>query len=306
MRLVSFRGEGGAIRSGILDGDTVIDLAAAAPLVMADGETLRWDMLSLLRADQDGVSTGGAEEILVSVRESFAQMGMADEDLQYAAGFVETGHALVLPLAQVSLVPPLPVPASLREYVATPRPGELLPFRFANHQALLGAQQALFAPAAGLAAIPSIGVIIGRGGRSIEREDAFEHIAGLVLLNCWQRIPPAARRPRDLPTSCGPWLVTPDECEMYRDDDGLYSLDVSIWADDQLRARVNARSAGFDPVLMVADASLDVDLLPGDLISWPLFPAADPDDENGALRFAWGTTVVVRATGLGSIETTLD
>jgi fumarylacetoacetate (FAA) hydrolase len=306
MRLVSFRGEGGAVRSGILDGDAVIDLAAAAPLVLADADTLRWDMLSLLRADQDGVSPSGAEEILTAVRESFALIGMSDAELAYAGGFIDSGHSLVLPLAQVTLLPPLPVAASLREYDAVAAYGPLPSFRFANHQALLGAQQALFAPAAGLSAMPSIGLVIGRGGRSIEREDALEHITGLVLLNNWQRLPPSPRRPRDLATSCGPWLATLDEFEIYRDDDGLYSLDVTLWADDQLRARANARVAGFDPALMLADASLDVDLLPGDLISWPLLPALDQDAENAGVGFTWGTTVIVRATGLGSIETTLD
>ena len=106
MRLVSFRGDAGEVRSGVLDGELVIDLAAAAPLALVDAEHVDWNLLTVLRGTVEGVSIESVAEIAAVVRDSFHMAGSAADAMAYGAGFTESGHALVQPLAQVSLLPP--------------------------------------------------------------------------------------------------------------------------------------------------------------------------------------------------------
>ncbi|RMG51510.1 MAG: fumarylacetoacetate hydrolase family protein, partial [Chloroflexi bacterium] len=56
VRLVSFiPPAGGDVRSGVLLGDTIIDLATAAPLVSEDIVDAPWDMLTLLSGSHPDV-----------------------------------------------------------------------------------------------------------------------------------------------------------------------------------------------------------------------------------------------------------
>ncbi|NJP07353.1 MAG: hypothetical protein HC837_17885 [Chloroflexaceae bacterium] len=69
MRFVTFTLSDMPPRAGALVGNTVVDLAAAAPLVFEDEDLadLDWDMLGLLRSDQDANSLVAAETIVQMV-----------------------------------------------------------------------------------------------------------------------------------------------------------------------------------------------------------------------------------------------
>jgi fumarylacetoacetate (FAA) hydrolase len=117
--------------------------------------------------------------------------------------------------------------------------------------------------------------VIGREGRGIHPDDAELYIAGYMIMNDWSaRDVQAEERPiglgpakaKDFATSLGPWLVTPDELELYTDDDGRLSLTMVARVNGVERSRGNAASMRFSFAEMIAHASRDATLYPGDVL----------------------------------------
>ncbi|MFV9503836.1 MAG: fumarylacetoacetate hydrolase family protein [Oscillochloridaceae bacterium umkhey_bin13] len=305
MRLVTFVPPDGLPRAGALLGAALVDLAAAAPLALEDAEGLAWDMLSLLRADQDAVSLESAADILAAL----TQMLGGEPDL---AGFPDDlddplyqsatedldgslsigGAALIYPLTQVRLLAPLPRPASLRLYdafeehaiaVATLR-GNSLPgawyrgpaLAFGNHGAIYGPGAPILLPPGEMLDYGlSLACVIGRSGRDLDRDEAQTAIAGYCLANSWANhdhdelerlLGRGPGKSRDFATSLGPWLVTSDELEMYAGDDGRLSLSLIAEVNGLTQIRATAALQYYPFADLVADASRHTTLVPGDVI----------------------------------------
>lgn len=193
---------------------------------------------------------------------------------------------------ECTFLPPIPRPPAFRDFYAFERhvktararrglevpPAwyELPVFYFSNHNALVGHDATVFAPAGSteLDYELELGVVIGRGGRDIAPERAWEHVLGFTIINDLsardlQRkemgvgLGPA--KGKDFATAVGPWLVTRAEFAD-RIEGGRLTL--------EMRARVNGRalSHGSTATLhhpipqLIAFASRDAELLPGDLI----------------------------------------
>ncbi|HMQ33436.1 MAG TPA: fumarylacetoacetate hydrolase family protein [Chloroflexaceae bacterium] len=347
MRLVTFVPPDGQPRAGALLGEAVVDLAAAAPFVIEEAEGLRWDMLSLLRGDQEEVTLDTAADILAAVAQlvgaepDLAGMPLDPDDpgLFASEGGLEGslsigGAAMLYPLGQVRLLAPLPRPASLRVYaafeehaiaLATLRGGALPPawyrgpaFAFANHGSVLGPGAPLSAPVAesldyGL----GLACVIGRVARDLTPAEAAEAIAGYTLLNTWCArdheelelalgLGPA--KSRDFATSLGPWLATPDEIELYADDDGRLSLLLTAAVNGAERGRATAAGQFYPFAELIAHASRDVTLYPGDVIgSGPV--GGGTLLEQTSSYGPWlevGDTVTLEATGLGTLRNTIE
>ena len=97
-----------------------------------------------------------------------------------------------------------------------------------------------------------VAVVIGRAGRDIPPERAGEHIAGYTIFNDWSardlgaremRLPFGQCKGKDFANTLGPWIVTPDELEQFRDGDRL---------DLELSASVNGRTLGTDTLANMA------------------------------------------------------
>src|SRR5262245_40745478 len=160
MRFVSFNYIDHFPRAGVLLGEAVIDLAAAAPLVFENADQPRWELLDLLRGAPEGMGSEGAIEIAGAVLD---QLGVDDAE-EFGAGLAPgSGHTgaiaiggveMVLPIDEVRLVAPLPRPNSLRDFyafeqhVATanrnrgrdvpPAWYDIPVFYFGNHSAIYG------------------------------------------------------------------------------------------------------------------------------------------------------------------------
>jgi fumarylacetoacetate (FAA) hydrolase len=300
MRLVTFVPPDGNLRAGALVGATVIDLATAAPLVFEDAEYARWDMLSLLRQDQDNVGIDAAEEIVAAV------LGMVDErdlsegkigsngshDSGLAGNLSIGGREMLLPLAQVRLRAPLPRPASIRDFYAfeqhvatamrhrgreVPREWYRFPaFYFANHGTIYGPDDEIPMPQTEeLDYELEIACVIGQEGRDIAEEDAQNYIAGYMIMNDWSardvqrdelRIGLGPAKAKDFATSLGPWLATSDELEIYADDDGQLSLSMIARVNSVERSRGNAAGMHYSFARLIAHASRDATLYPGDVL----------------------------------------
>lgn len=288
MRLVSFIPPAETTaRTGVLLGEAIIDLAVAAALVSEEAATAPWDMLTLLRGDHPEVTIATAADIVQAVVNVMAGEEPAEAPLtefSWQAGLTIGETALVLPATQVCLVAPLPQALSLREFDAlVDEPTAALrraagywvgdqhwpSFRFANHTAIYGPDDPIPLPMSGpLDCGMALGCVIGQVGRDIPPDEADAYIAGYVLVNAWTIRDPvqATLRPRDVGTSLGPWLVTPDEVECYRDDDGRLMLTLRLLLNGREIGQCNTALMRFSFGELIAFASRDTTLYPGEVL----------------------------------------
>lgn len=345
MRLVTFVPPDGRPRAGALLGPIVVDLEVAAPLVVEEAEGLRWDMLSLLEGRQEEVNLEVAADLLAAAAqlagiapEAVSDPLLADElelaaPEELAGSLSIGGEAMLLPLSQVRLLAPLPRPASLRCFFAFEQHminvrgqrGQAVPaewyrapiFAFGNHGAIYGPDVELPMPRSdaldyGLA----LGLVIGREGRDIAPEEAADYIAGYTIVNDWSAHDiQAEERPvglglakaKDFATSIGPWLVTADELELYADDEGRLSVNMLARVNGFERSRANAASISFSLWELVAHASRDVTLFPGDLLTTGTVGGGSLLELSGGYG-PWldrGDSVELEITGLGVLGNTV-
>jgi 2-keto-4-pentenoate hydratase/2-oxohepta-3-ene-1,7-dioic acid hydratase in catechol pathway len=125
---------------------------------------------------------------------------------------------------------------------------------FTNPHALCGPQDEIAAPP-GCARLDfelEVAAVIGRDGRDVAPGDAERHIAGYTIFNDWSardlqiaemRLGLGTCKGKDFANTLGPWIVTADELEPYRDGDRL---------DLRLRAEVNGVALGTDSLANMA------------------------------------------------------
>lgn len=301
MRFVSFTSLDSAPRAGVLLGQTVIDLSAAAPLVFEDTEAVRWELLDILRGAPEGMGIDGAAEIAAAVLDQVG-IGSADElaamtgdgerASSLAGAYSIGGAAMLLPLDEVRLLAPLPRPTSLRDFYAfedhigtiarqrgrhvPPAWYEIPTFYFSNHQAIYGPGADVHMPRTkALDYELEIACVIGRAGRDILEEDAEAYMAGFMLMNDWSArdvqmeemsIGLGPAKGKDFATSLGPALVTLDELEDMALGDGRYNLTMVARVNGVERSRGNFRDIYYTFAQMIAHASRDATLYPGDVL----------------------------------------
>jgi 2-keto-4-pentenoate hydratase/2-oxohepta-3-ene-1,7-dioic acid hydratase in catechol pathway len=92
-----------------------------------------------------------------------------------------------------------------------------------------------------------VAAVIGRAGRDLDARQAREHIVAYTIFNDWSardlqkaemQVGLGPSKGKDTSSTLGPWLVTPDELECYRDADGFLDL--------ELTAEVNGEQLGHD------------------------------------------------------------
>jgi fumarylacetoacetate (FAA) hydrolase len=297
MRIVSFRSGDAFARAGLLLGDLVIDLSVAAPLVFEDMADARWSLLDILRGEPQGMGLDGVAEIGAAVLDQLG-VGSVDELGESAgddglAGALSIGGAeMVLPIADVRLLAPLPQPTSLRDFyafeqhvsTAARNRGRHVPtawyempvFYFSNHTAIYGPGADIPLPRTqALDYELEIACVIGRAGRDILEEDAADYIAGYTILNDWsardiqreeRTVGLGPAKAKDFATSLGPWLVTPDDLQAYALGDGRFNLTMLARVNGVERSRGNFRDIYYTFAQMIAHASRDATLYPGDVL----------------------------------------
>lgn len=112
-----------------------------------------------------------------------------------------------------------------------------------------------------------LGVVIGKKGRGIRREDAFDHVWGYTIVNDvtardWQARHKQWFLGKSFDTFCpmGPWLVTADEVD-------ANNLQVRCWVNGELRQDANTRDLIFDIPTLIETLSAGMTLMPGDVIA---------------------------------------
>jgi len=112
-----------------------------------------------------------------------------------------------------------------------------------------------------------LAVVIGKPGRGIRAEDAWNHVWGYTIVNdVTARDLQQKHRQwfigKSLDTFCpmGPWIVTADELD-------ATDLSVKCWINDELRQNANTRDLIFDIPTIIATLSAGMTLQPGDVIA---------------------------------------
>lgn len=280
MRLVSFSPKGAGSRVlGALEDGTVLELARAAAAldVPGAGPALLATMESLL---------GDWEHGLAVARETAARA---------VPGTAETGTRLAgarHALDSVVIHSPVRQPPSVRDFYsfethvknARARRGLPVPpewyefpvFYFSNPGALVGHGESVRRPAwtEALDYELEIACVIGKQARDVRAEDWRSVVAGFTILNDWSARDVQRRemavglgpaKGKDFATSLGPAIVTLDELESRRDGE-RHNLAMEARVNGTTLSRGNAREMHYTFGQMIARASQDVYLFPGDVI----------------------------------------
>ncbi|MFD3518331.1 fumarylacetoacetate hydrolase family protein [Streptomyces sp. NPDC058657] len=192
-------------------------------------------------------------------------------------------------------------------------------FYFANAHAVFGPHDDIPMPP-GSSVLDfelEVAAVIGREGRDLTPEQAREHIVGYTVFNDWSardlqsaemRVGLGPCKGKDSATTLGPYLVTADELEPYRDGEGFLRL--------ALTAEVNGEKVGSDLLShmswtfeeMTAYASRGTRIVSGDVLG------SGTCGNGGCLAELWGRsgeqvppplkpgdTVTLTVEGIGSL-----
>ncbi|WP_327181724.1 fumarylacetoacetate hydrolase family protein [Streptomyces sp. NBC_01334] len=196
-------------------------------------------------------------------------------------------------------------------------------FYFTNPYAVVGAHDDVPVPPGShlLDFELEVAAVVGREGRDLTPERARDHIIGYTVFNDWSardlqsremqvRLGPC--KGKDTAATLGPYLVTADELEPYRDTEGFLRL--------ALTAAVNGEVIGEDLLShmswtfeeMVAYASRGTVVRPGDVLG------SGTCGNGGCLAELWGVrgeqsppplkpgdTVTLTVEGIGTVSNTV-
>jgi len=240
----------------------------------------------------------------------------------------------VVPTAEARLRSPVPVPPSIRDYLAFEAhigniqrargseidPGwyELPVFYFTNPAAVHGPDDDV-ATSPGSAQFDyelEVAAVIGREGGDLTPQQAAEHIAGYLVLADWsardlqfaemrQRLGPA--KGKDSATSLGPALVTPDELAPYKKGNG-FDLAMTASVNGVPYSAGNLADIYWSFGQMISYASRGTRVVPGDVIGSGTVGTGcilELSGLHGGQRYPWlqpGDEVRLEVARLGAIS----
>lgn len=136
-----------------------------------------------------------------------------------------------------------------------------------------------------------VAAVIGRAGADLTPQQARDHIVGYTILNDWSardlqrqemRVGLGPAKGKDSATTLGPWLVTADELEPFRDPDGFLRLRMSVAVNRTEIGRDLLSNMGWPFEELVAYASRGTWVRPGDVIG------SGTCGNGGCLAELWG------------------
>jgi fumarylacetoacetate (FAA) hydrolase len=201
------------------------------------------------------------------------------------------------PITPLLYLPPVLQPPSVRDFYAFEthvrnahrRRGREVPaewyqmpaFYFSNPASLMGHEQPVRKPpdTEQLDYELELAVIIGREGGDWSLAEAESAIAGFTIMNDWSardiqrvemRIGLGPAKAKDFATSLGPWVVTPDELEPWRQSDpahgSRWQLPMRAWVNGVLMSEGNASEMYWSFAQLIAHAARNTRLQIGDVI----------------------------------------
>ena len=278
MKLATFTHDG-ATRIGVVTGDEIVDLAAAASGLPPDMVALLAGGAAALEAARQAEARAAGRLKLAAVRleapirrpSKFLAIG-----LNYADHVRESG--LEAPAVPVFFNKQTTCVTGPHDPIHLPRVSPLLDYE------------------------GELAFVIGRRCRHVSRERAAEVIAGYLVVNDvsvrdWQLRTPTMTMGKSFDTHgpMGPWLVTADEIG------DPHALELRTWVNGELRQHSNTRHLIYDCFAQVEHLSTAFTLEPGDVVT-----TGTPAGVGGAMsppRFLGrGDVVRIEIEKIGSIE----
>jgi 2-keto-4-pentenoate hydratase/2-oxohepta-3-ene-1,7-dioic acid hydratase in catechol pathway/glyoxylase-like metal-dependent hydrolase (beta-lactamase superfamily II) len=243
-------------------------------------------------------------------------------------------RSTTVPLAQVTLMAPIPRPPSIRDSLcfldhmrncqAAMGGGRVLKdtwyripaFYFACPTTVLGPYDDVpMAPGSVWQDFElEVAAVIGSAGQDLSVDEAEQSIVGYMIFNDWSardlqqlegQLAIGQAKGKDSGVTLGPYLVTPDELEPYRRD-GRLSLDVTALVNDEVIGSGSTGQMDWSFAEVISYASRGVTLTPGDVFGSGTVPTctlvehldpAAPESFRGWLHD--GDVVTLRVEGLG-------
>ena len=229
------------------------------------------------------------------------------------------------PLAEVTLVSPLPVPASYRDFMTselhTREGGRALlavtdydpsaywyehpAFYYGNHHAFVGPGPVAYPTGCSCLDFElEIAAVVGTGGE----------IAGFTLLNDFsardiQRgeatVGLGPHKAKDFANGLGPWIVTPDELEF---TDGILQLSAEVELNGEVIVSTTAEDQRFSWETMLEHAGRNTTVPAGSLLGSGTLAGGSLLETGAFDTGRWlevGDTITLRATGLGELTNTI-
>ncbi|MEV3854097.1 fumarylacetoacetate hydrolase family protein [Streptomyces sp. NPDC050095] len=243
-------------------------------------------------------------------------------------------------VSQVRLLPPLQ-PTSVRDFVTfeehvegvrrsidgvggVPEQWYAAPtFYFTNPHAIYGPGDDIPMPPGStvLDYELEVAAVIGREGQDLTPERARDHIVGYTVLNDWSardlqsaemKVGLGPCKGKDTATTLGPYLVTADELDPYRDGEGFLRLALTAEVNGQVIGKDLLSNMSWTFEEMVAHASRGTRVVPGDVLG------SGTCGNGGCLAELWGLrgeqtppplkpgdTVTLTVEGIGSVSNTV-
>ncbi len=277
MRLATFTHEG-RTRIGLVDGDQIVDLTAAAP-------DLPREMIAFLEAGPGALQAahatlaGGPRIALADVRleapiarpPKFLAVGLNYADHIAESGMDTPKHPTIFNKQSTCVTGPT-------DPVHVPRASHVVDYE------------------------GELGFVIGRRCRHVAREDAADVIAGYLVVNDvtvrdWQFHTPTWTMGKSFDTHgpIGPWIVTPDELP------DPHRLRLRTWVNDELRQESNTKELIFDCYTLVQHFSTAFTLEPGDIVATGT-PSGVGITMKPPSLLKEGDVVRVEIEGIGTLE----
>jgi 2-keto-4-pentenoate hydratase/2-oxohepta-3-ene-1,7-dioic acid hydratase in catechol pathway len=278
MKLATFE-LAGATRIGVVLGEELVDLAAAAPELPREMSALLAAGEPALRVAADAAARANTRLVLDAVRlrapilrpPKFLAIGLNYADHVAEAGIEIPKFPTVFNKQSTCVVGP-------RDAIHMPRVSSALDYE------------------------GELGFVIGRRCRHVPRAHAHEVIAGYLIVDDvtvrdWQfRVPTwTMGKSFDTHGPIGPWVTTPDEVG---DPSGLR---LRTWVNGELRQDSNTKHLVFDCAALVEHLSTAFTLEPGDVIA-----TGTPAGVGVAMKppklLRVGDVVRIEIDGLGALE----
>ena len=120
-----------------------------------------------------------------------------------------------------------------------------------------------------------VAAIIGRRSQDLTLENARDAIAGYAIFNDWsardlqgedRKLGMGWAKGKDTASTLGPWIVTADELEQYRDAEGRLDLRMTVWLNGEEMGTDTLASTAWTFEQMLVYASRGTALVPGDVV----------------------------------------
>ena len=277
MKLATFTHDA-STRIGLVEGDEIVDLAAAAP-------DLPTEMVAFLEAGSKALSRAH------SVRSDGPRLALADVRLEAPIArppkFLAVGLNYADHVAESGLETPKHPTIFNKQSTCVAGPSD--PFHLPRASTALDYEGEL-------------GFVIGRRCRHVSRDDAADHIAGYLVVNDvsvrdWQLRVPTWTMGKSFDTHgpIGPWITTTDEVT------DPHQLRLRTFVNGELRQDSNTKELIFDCYTLVEHLSTAFTLEPGDVIATGT-PAGVGIGMKPPKLLVEGDVVRIEIEGLGSIE----